>query len=140
MGTMIALDLFAKAARLKLRFESGCGLLCVEDLWDLPLTDRYSRGTRGMSLDELARNLYHALQATEVSFVDEPAQANTLAQLRFDVVKSVIDVKKEERQLARDEADKAARKAKLLEVLAKKQDAALEGHSMEELEQMIAAL
>ena len=129
-------DIFAQATRTKLRFTSPCGLLSIEDVWDLPLTSK-----RGASLDALARTLYRELQETkEISFVDDPPPENTLAQLRFDLVKYVIDVKKAERQEALAAAEKAERKAKLLEALARKQDAALEGHSIEELQEMIAAL
>jgi len=129
-------DLFADAVRAKVRFDTVRGCLSVEDLWDLPLTS-----PRGLSLDTLARTLYRELQETkEASFVDDPPPANTVAQLRFDLVKYIIDVKKAERQVAVMEAERAARKARLLKVLAHKQDAALEQHSIEELESMIAAL
>lgn len=129
-------DIFAHAVRRKVRFDTPRGCLSAEDVWDLPLTS-----PRGVSLDSLARTLYRELQETkEASFVDDPPPANTLAQLRFDLVKYVIDVKKAERQTALAEAEKAERKARLLEVLARKQDAVLEGHSIEELETMIASL
>lgn len=128
-------SLFADATRQKIRFETAQGCLTVEDLWDLPLTS-----TRRVHLDGIAIGLYQELQAQQVSFVEEVSKANTLLTLKFDVVKHIIAVKKADKLAAAQDADKAARKAKLLDILAHKQDAALEALSIEELQGMVGAL
>ena len=129
-------DIFAEATRQKIRFETTQGCLTVEDLWDLPLT-----GNRRVHLDGVAVGLYHELQTQQqVSFVDDPPKANTLLQLKLDIVKYVIEVKKAAQLAATQAADRAAQKAKLLDIIARKQDAALEELPVDQLQQMIAVL
>ena len=130
-------NLFEQAARHKLRFASVQGLLSVEDLWDLPLT---SRGNRA-NLDDIARTYSRELKTQgEESFVTKPARKDKLLVLGFDIVKRVIEVRLEENKAIKDAADKAAKKAKLMELLAKKQDESLGQLSEEELLKQIEAL
>lgn len=130
-------EIFEQAVRSKLRFESACGLLSVEDLWDLPLTS-----TKRANLDAIAVSLYRQLKEAETgaSFVEDTPQVNARLQLQFDVVKHVIDVKKAERNAAQEEGERRERKEKILAILARKQDTALEQLSLEELQQMVASL
>ena len=129
-------DIFAEATRQKIRFETAQGCLTAEDLWDLPLT-----GHKRVHLDGIAVEIYQDLQTQQqVSFVNDPPKANTLLQLKFDVVKQIINVKKAEKLAAEQAAEQAARKNKLLEILARKQDTALEGLSVDELQAMVATL
>jgi hypothetical protein len=135
------MDLFLAASRAKLRFDTPKGALSVEDLWDLPLD-----GSRGTTLDSLAVALYKDVkQAGEapVSFVSKApvATAKTVeAKMKFDLVKFIIDLRVAERD-AKAEADtRRETKRKLQEVLARRQDAALESKSPEEIQAMIDAL
>ena len=128
--------MFDKATRLKLRFDTSRGCLGVEDLWDLPLTGRFS-------LDEVAIGLHRQIRETAdmTSFVTpRPEPDENLLQLRFDIVKSIIDVKVKERDEAKLAFDKAQKKQQLLEVLARKQNAELENKTPQEIEAMINAL
>lgn len=127
--------MFDKATRLKLRFDSPRGLLTTEDLWDLPLTGK-------VSLDGLAIGLARQLRDSDaaVSFVVPAEAASTELQLRFDVVKHVLDVKVKERDEAKTANDRASKKQQLLEILARKENAELEGKSAEELKNMINSL
>ncbi len=130
--------MFEKAARLKLRFESSNGALSVEDLWDLPLTGGTANKT---NLDKIAMALSRQLkeEATE-SFVNKPPRPNGELQLKFDIVKHVIDVRMAEAEAAKNKADSKAKKDRIMEIIAKKQDAALENASTEELLKMVEAL
>jgi hypothetical protein len=128
--------MFEKASRLALRFSTPKGSLTVEDLWDLPLTS-----ASGASLDNIAKGLNRQIkEATTESFVVKTSKADAELQLKFDIVKHVIEVRLAENEVAKNAAAKKAEKAKLLEVLSRKQDAALEQKTPEEIEQMIAAL
>ena len=128
--------MFEKAARLALRFTTPKGSLTVEDLWDLPLTS-----ASGASLDNIAKGLNRQIkEATTESFVVKTSKADAELQLKFDIVKHIIEVRLAENEVAKNAAAKKAEKAKLLEVLSRKQDAALEQKTPEEIEQMIAAL
>ena len=117
--------MFEKASRLKLKFDTSKGQISVEDLWDLPLTGN-------VSLDNIAISLDRQLKAREgvVSFVKPvEAKVNEL-QLKFDVVKHIIDVKKADNAAIADARERAAKKARILEIIAKKQDASLENASI----------
>ena len=128
--------MFEKAARLALRFITPKGSLTVEDLWDLPLTS-----ASGASLDNIAKGLNRQIkEATTESFVVKTSKADEELQLKFDIVKHIIEVRLAENEVAKNAAAKKVQKAKLLEVLSRKQDAALEQKTPEEIEQMIAAL
>lgn len=126
------MSIFEKASRQKLRFDTTIGPLLAEDLWDLPLTASQSRN-RMPPLNDIAVLLHRQIQETTISFVDTDTKADTDLQLRFDIVKHIIDVKKAERATALEASAKADRKQKLLAILARKQDAALEEMTQEEI-------
>ena len=132
-------NIFEQATRRKLRFQVTGGAVSVEDLWDLPLTSRSNRP----NLDDIARMLNRQIKQTgeEVSFV-EPASstANDELNLRFELVKYVINVRVQENRAAAEKQDRAAKKQQLLEILSRKENAELEGKSVEELRAMVNAL
>ena len=91
--------IFEQATRAKLRFATPKGTLSVEDLWELPLTSK----TGQANLDDIAKGLHRELKANdEVSFVEEKTTANTVTNLKFEVVKSVINTLVVERKAAQD--------------------------------------
>jgi hypothetical protein len=132
------MSMFEQAARLKLRFDSPKGALTVEDLWDIPLTS----GTGKANLDDVAKGLYTQLReaGATVSFV-VPAESKADAlQLKFDVAKHIIDVRLAERNAEAEASKRRETKSKILEIIARKQDTALEGKSLEELTAMAQSL
>ncbi|WP_051382444.1 hypothetical protein [Bradyrhizobium sp. Tv2a-2] len=131
------MDMFEKAARIKLRFDTGKGMLAVEDLFDLPLASK----TGKTNLDDLARSLYKQLKSGEdISFVEADKASDPTVQLRFDIVKFVIDTKLEENRQASKERDRAEQKQKIMALIADKQDEALKGKSLEDLQAELAKL
>jgi hypothetical protein len=126
------MSIFEKISRKKLRFDTSIGPLAAEDLWDLPLTASQSRN-RMPPLNDIAVLLHRRIQETTISFVDTDTKADTDLQLRFDIVKHIIDVKKAERTAALEASAKADRRQKLLAVYARKQDAELEEMSQEQI-------
>jgi hypothetical protein len=132
-----AVNIFEHAARVKPRFTTPKGLLMVEDLWDLPLTDAMGRA----NLDDMARSLHRQLKDTaEESFVVQASPHDAELQLKFDLVKRVIDVKLAERTAALAASERRKNKARILEILENKKDEALSGKSVEELTAMAAEL
>lgn len=129
------MDMFLKASRLQIRYDLGRGPIMVEDLWDLPLTS-----TRGPSLDGIAKYLNRMLKDdTNVSFVETAAVADpNHTQLKFDIVKTIIDIKIAENKAAASRKARADMKQKIMEVIASKQDDALKNRSLEELQAMLA--
>lgn len=130
--------MFEKAARLKLRFVSPQGGLTTEDLWDLPLS---SMRPNQANLNNIAKAISRQLKTeNEEDFVNPKSGADEALQLALDIVKHVIQVRQAENEAARVLADRKEKKAKLLDLIAKKQDQALEGKPLEELQEMVAAL
>jgi len=132
------LDLFQEATKRKLRFRSTQGQtnLSTEDLWDLPL-DSAQRA----SLQSVARATSADLKASaEEDFVSTKTSANQVDELRLSIVKHIIAVRLEERAAAANAAERKAKKSRLTELLAQKQDQELASKSAEEIQKLIADL
>lgn len=128
--------LFEKATRLSLRFASTKGLISVEDLWVLPLTS-----AKNSSLDSLAKDINAQLKASgEESFVEVKTSKDCVLQLKLDILKHIIKVRLEENKASHDAVERKAKKAKIMSLLADKQDSALANKSEEELQKMLADL
>lgn len=122
---------FEKATRLRLRFETSRGNLNVEDLWRLPLVE----------LDKLAIALNKQLkESSKESFIKAKSKDNKLLELRFDIVKHIIETLLSEDEEKKKAADKRAKREQLLELIAKKKNQELEGKSLEELEAELTKL
>lgn len=134
---MTETNIFEQAVRAKLRFSTSRGMVTTEDLWDLAL----SSSTGKPNLDDVAREIHRQLkEAEEISFVKPASASNAGVRLAFDVVKHVIGVKLAEREAAKQAADKAEQKQKIMGIIAQKQEEALSSKSLEELTAMVAAL
>lgn len=132
------MNIFERASRGKLRFKSSVGMLCTEDLWDLPLT---SKGDRP-SLDNVARGVFNELKSIgETSFVDDaPNPAKAMFELQLEVVKHVIAAKKEAAENAQKAAEKRQLREKLQAAIAAKQEQALGAADLETLQKQLAEL
>lgn len=130
------MNIFEQATRQQFRFQSIKGLLTTEDLWQLPLQSK-----SGFDLDTVAKTINKMLKETaEESFVTSVSSANTALSLALDVVKHVIAVKMEENAASRSRVERAAERQKLLEILEKKQDAALHELTPAQIAERLAAL
>lgn len=116
--------MFEEAVREKFRFKLTNGYLTVEDLWDLSLED----------LDRLARNLNKEVKdSEEESFIKKRTAANKLSEKKFELVKHIITVRLAELEESKLRKEKLVKKARIKEILEKKENEALEGKSTEEL-------
>jgi hypothetical protein len=123
--------MFEKASRIKLRYSTNRGVLSVEDLWDLSLEQ----------LDPIAINLNKRLKESQTeSFIKIRTKDTTELELKFNIVKHIIDVKLQEQEERIVAAEKKAKRQKILDLMAKKQDAELESKSYEELAKELEAL
>lgn len=120
-------NLFEQATRQKLRFESTAGLLSVEDLWVLPL-----ESANKPNLDAIAVELNRQLKGTDESFVST-GKKNKVLDLKFEIVKYIIEVRVAENTARLEESARLAKRTKLAELIARKQDQSLENMSLEEL-------
>lgn len=139
---MSEVNLFERATRLKIRFNSPQGQLSVEDLWDTPLT---ATNAARANLNDIAKGLYTQLKdSEEVNFVPTAGKQDDLErrllQTMFDIVKHIIDVKVAERDARLQEQNKAAAKQKLYEALEAAERREVGAKSPEEIRKMIADL
>lgn len=132
------MNIFEKASRMKLRFNVGSRLnLTVENLWDLPLTN-----IKGEDLDHVAIELQEQLSSNEKSFVIQQSKTKEtqLNQLKFDIVKYIIDVRLEEQKVANLERQRAQEIATLKELQKQAKIRDLQNLSSEEIEERIKSL
>lgn len=130
------MELFMKASKLSLRFETSRGHLSTEDLWDLPLVSTVNR----TNLNTIAQGLNRILKDdTNVSFVETATIADpNHTQLKFDIVKAIIDFKLAENKKRDAAKARSDMRQKVMEVIASKQDDALKNKSLDELQAMLA--
>lgn len=123
-------ELFIKATREKTRFPYK-GLATVEDLWDLSMTE----------LDRIYKSLNaQKKQVEEDSLLDTKSTEDEELTMRIEIVKYIFSVKQEEKKAAETARERKEQKQKIMAILASKQDEALHGKSIEELEKMLDEL
>lgn len=128
---------FQQASRRKLRFETSRGTLTTEDLWDLPLTSTTGKAC----LDEIERGLRRQVKDSlgEESMI-KPAKVDDNLELAHEVVKAIITVRMAEADAASVKKANAEKRAKLLDLLEKKETEGLNGLSVEEIRAQLAAM
>lgn len=122
--------LFELAARNKMRFPFK-GMISVEDLWDLSLTN----------LDSVFKTLNaEAKKSEEESLLNTKSKEDEEISNKIEIVKYIVSVKLDEKKKREDAKKNAEMKQRLLEIKAKRQDAALENMSDEDLDKALAEL
>ena len=123
-------NLFEIAVRNRYRFPYK-GMVSVEDLWDLSVGD----------LDSIFKTLNRQKKASDEDslLVAKTSEDSVLAN-KIDIVKYIVSVKLEEAERHRAEAENRIQREKILRIMAKKQDAALEDMDMNQLEAELAKL
>ena len=117
------MSMFAMATKMKYRFPFR-GMISVEDLWDLPMSQ----------LDIVFKNLNKDVkQAQEESLMSAPNAEDTELMTKIEIVKFIFETKRMEAEAHKAAAANAAKRQRIMEVLAQKQDADLQNMSEEEL-------
>lgn len=129
-----------KALRLRYRWPSPAGELTLEQLWQLPLQSHRVGATA--NLDDTAKEVNRQLKSQgDESFVSQtPSAVKTELEEKLAIVVHVISVRMEEAALAKAAAERAQKKAQLLEILHDRNNEDLRKKTPEELEAMIAEL
>lgn len=123
--------LFEMASQEKFRYPFN-GWINTEDLWDLSQSQ----------LDTVYRNLKLELKETSTDSLtntmaaDEAVKAQTIEN-KIELVKYVFTCKKQAAELDSLAAERNMQRKRIMAILAKKQDDALENMSEEELKQML---
>ena len=106
-------------------------MINVIDLWDLPLTN----------LDSVFKTLNAEIKRSEEeSLLNIKSTEDEEISNKIDIVKYIVSVKLAEKKAREDDKKNAEMRQRLLEIKAKREDAALENLSDEELDKALAEL
>lgn len=123
-------NIFEYAVRNKVRFPFK-GLISVEDLWDLSVTN----------LDSIYKTLNkQSKQSEEESLLSTKTSVDTELEVQIAIVKHIVSVKMEEQEAKEKAAIKAAQKQKIMAIIATKEDEALQNSSVDDLRKMLDEL
>ena len=129
------MEIYKKASKKKLRFSTNRGSLPVEQLWDLPKEEIRQLVIKAR---EAAKKSSGEVNDSELSFLDSPVKTKaTDDELRFDILKDIYLTKKSSEEKAQKKAEAKANNKKILEIIARKQDEALEKKSIKDLEKLL---
>lgn len=127
---MNEVNVFEIATREKLRFPYK-GSISVEDLWDLSPAN----------LDSVFKSLNaEKKQAETESLLSAKTDADTILDIKLSIVRHIVAVKLAEAEKRAKAKEIKEQKQKIMEIIANKQDAALQNKSVEELQAMLAGL
>lgn len=127
---MSDINLFEVATRANYQFPFR-GMINVIDLWDLSLTN----------LDSVFKALNaEAKKHEEESLLNAKSKEDEEVSNKICIIKYIVSVKLAEKKAREDAKKNTEMKQKLLEIKAKRQDAALENMSDEELDNALAEL
>lgn len=127
---MNEVNVFEIATREKLRFPYK-GSISVEDLWDLSPAN----------LDSVFKSLNaEKKQAETESLLSAKTDADTILDIKLSIVRHIVAVKLAEAEKRAKTKEIKEQKQKIMEIIANKQDAALQNKSVEELQAMLAGL
>lgn len=125
------MEIFAKAARQKLRFPMRKGEGSIEDLWDLSLP----------ALDTLAKGVNKQIkEEDEESFIRKKSKASTELHLKLEILKFVISTKIEEDDKRKQRAERLQRLEQLKELARQKEGEKLAEKSLEDVHKEIREL
>ena len=123
-------ELFINATRNNYQFPFK-GMINVIDLWDLSLTN----------LDSVFKTLNaEAKKSEEESLLNTKSKEDEEISNKIEIVKYIVSVKLDEKKKREDAKKNAEMRQRLLEIKAKRQDAALENMSDEDLDKALAEL
>ena len=122
--------IFEYATRNKVRFPFK-GMISVEDLWDLSLTN----------LDSIYKTLNKQVkQSEEESLLSTKASVDTELEVQIAIVKHIVSVKLAEKEAAEKAFAKKAQKQKIMSIIATKENEALQNSSIDDLKKMLDEL
>ena len=123
-------NIFEYAVRNKVRFPFK-GMISVEDLWDLTLTN----------LDSIYKTLNKQVkQSEEESLLTTKTSVDTELEVQIAIIKYIVSVKLEENEAREKAAAKKAQKQKIMSIIATKEDEALQNSSVDDLRKMLDEL
>lgn len=123
-------NVFEIAVREKYRFPYK-GLVSIEDMWDLPVTE----------LDKVFKELNKQVKtAQEESLLETKTKEDEILENKIAIVRHIVSIKQKESKDKMMERQRKAQKQRIMEIMADKEDEALKGKSLDELQKMLDEL
>ena len=123
-------NIFEYATRNKVRFTYK-GLISVEDLWDLSVTE----------LDKIFKTLKAQVkQSQEESLLADKSETDELLDIQIEIVRHIVANKLADAEVLRKAAEVKAQKQKIMAIISRKQDENLENMSVDDLTEMLKEL
>ena len=123
-------NVFEIAVREKYRFPYK-GLVSVEDMWDLSVTE----------LDKVFKELNKQVKtAQEESLLETKTKEDEILENKIAIVRHIVSIKQKESKDKMMERQRKAQKQRIMEIMADKEDEALKGKSLDELQKMLDEL
>lgn len=125
--------MYKKASRLKLRFKTKFGLLTLDQLWDIKMTD----------LKAAVIEAHEAWKSitdvdSELSFLEGNSESETeIPKLTFEILKDVYTTRLDEVKSASEAAVVNKEIKHLEEILAAKKEESLRSMSVDDIEKLI---
>lgn len=127
---MTTTNIFEYASRNKVRFPFK-GMISIEDLWDLSLTN----------LDSIYKTLNKQVkQSEEESLLSTKTSVDAELEVQIAIVKHIVSVKLVEKEDAEKASAKKAQKQKIMSIIATKENEALQNSSIDDLKKMLDEL
>ena len=127
--------MYKKAIRKKIRFNSPKGVLNLEQVWSLKLSDLK------VMIQELHAQM-NKNKHSELDFLEEDTMESVLDELNsdeklcFDILVDVYKTKRAEARASKEELEKKTYNKRIDEIIAQKQEEHLHSLSIEELEKL----
>jgi len=130
MTNVNELNIFEVATRNGFRFQFK-GMISVEDLWNLSVKE----------LDSVFKTLNSQLkEAKEESLLEAKTKQDTELDIKIQIVKYIVKTKQDEENVRLQAKEQKAKKQKIMEILANKEDESYNNMSKEELTKMLSEL
>ena len=123
-------NIFEYAVRNKIRFPFK-GMISVEDLWDLSVTN----------LDSIYKTLNKQVkQSEEESLLATKTDVDTELEVQIEIVKHIVSVKLAEQEMREKAVATKAQRQKIMSIIADKENEALKNSSIDDLKKMLGDL
>ena len=129
-------DLFKKATKQDITYNTSKGVLTLNDLWKIPLE---SKSTTAITLDSILVSLDTELrkETTSTSFISKTSSSSSSkVQLAFDVAHEILKERLVDKKALEETLVESQRKARIKELIAEKKEDNLKNLSIEELEKL----
>jgi hypothetical protein len=126
---MATINIFQYAAKNKLRFPYK-GSISVESLYELPVEE----------LDKIYKTLRREAKAEDEESLLETNKTNKELDIKIAIIKNIVEEKQAAAERAKKAVETKARKQRIMEAIAKKDEEAMGNATKEELQAMLDAL